>query len=187
MAKSADNRVCVGIITGAHGIRGEIKLKSFMENPSDIALYAPLTSEDGRKVFKLEKLRISGKHFICKIEGVLDRTEAESLRNTGIYVERNQLPELDEVANEWYYSDLAGLEVRLPDGRVAGTVISVQNYGAGDLLEIQLKSQKQSEFLPFTEEVFPTICVNEGYIILLEPEYIIAQSASGSKTGKMPD
>ena len=164
-------RIIVGKILGAHGIRGEVKLASYMEDPRAIGTLPDLRSEDGGRLFKLT-IRGQGKdHLIASLEGVTDRNTAETLKGILLSADRAALPKLaDEKLH--YQEDLLGLEVRLKDESVFGIVASVQNFGASDILEIKREGQKQTEMFAFTEANFPEVHVGKGWLLLDLPEEI---------------
>ena len=128
--------ILLGHVAGAHGIRGELLIKSYTAAPEDIAAYGALTDASGRKSFKLKIVRVTPKGVIVRIVGVADRNAAEALKGTGLHVDRAAMGEPE--AGEYFYSDLIGLGAVAPDGAPIGTIKSVQNFGAGDLLEISL-------------------------------------------------
>ena len=128
-------RVLVGAISGAHGMRGLVRLKSFTAEPADIGSYAPLEDEAGTPV----RLGLTGGQaggaLLARIEGTEDRTAAEAMKGTRLYVPRSALPEPDE--DEWYHADLVGLSVCDEEDRPLGTVRAVLDHGAGDVIEIE--------------------------------------------------
>ncbi|MBL8790790.1 MAG: 16S rRNA processing protein RimM [Rhizobiales bacterium] len=124
--------ILIGRITGAHGIRGAVKLKSFASTAADIATYRPLTTQDGR-VIEITRLKPARDEFIADLKDVKDRNQAEALAGTDLYVERRHLPAPKQ--GEFYLADLVGKPVAA-GGTVIGTVAGIQNYGAGDLLEL---------------------------------------------------
>lgn len=156
------NRICLGAIVGVHGIKGEVKVKSFTEIDSNLDKYGPLENEAGDRKFIIKVVGHSKELLRVKIKGVDDRNIAESLIGTGLYVNRDLLPELDE--EEFYHTDLIGLKAKLGSQEV-GEVSGVYNFGAGDLVDIKLTSGK-SEILPFTKEYVPEINIKDGYIII---------------------
>ncbi|MFO1032645.1 MAG: ribosome maturation factor RimM [Hyphomicrobiales bacterium] len=125
--------ILIGRILGPHGIRGAVKLHSLAATPADIATYAPLRTADGRR-FTILKLKPAKDHFIADLAEVKDRTAAEALVNVELFVAREQLPAA--AAGEFYLVDLVGKPVTA-DGTVLGKVAGLQNYGAGDLLELE--------------------------------------------------
>lgn len=158
-------RICLGIITGAHGIRGEVKVRSFTENDRDIGSYGVLTDEKGAKTFSVRVVGRSKDDLRIKIEGCDDRNQAEALKGTGLYVERSALPETAE--EEFYQTDLIGLEVKSESGAKIGRVEAFYNFGAGDIIEIRVG--QKLEMLPFTKEFVPEINIKDGYIIVRDP------------------
>jgi 16S rRNA processing protein RimM len=124
--------ILIGRISGAHGIRGAVKLKSFAANPADIATYGPLRTTDGR-VVDILRMKPGKDEFIADLKDVRDRNQAEALAGTDLFVARDRLP--PPAADEFYLADLMGREVA-SDGKVLGTVSGIQNFGAGDLLEL---------------------------------------------------
>ena len=132
---SGDKRVCVGVITGAHGVRGAVRLKSFTAEPEDVAGYGPLEDERGERRFALRIVGSAKGVLIAAISGIDDRDRAEALRGLRLYLPRSALPPTDE--EEYYHADLIGLDAALADGTPIGTVRAVHDFGAGDTLEIE--------------------------------------------------
>ena len=138
--------VLVGAITAAHGIRGEVKLKSFTADPAAIATYSPLETAAGRKI-EIARVRPSKDGFIAILKGVTDRNAAEALRGTELFVSRERLPEPEE--DEVYVHDLIGLPVHLADGSRLGEIVDVADYGAGDLIDVRVEGRKDTVLIPF--------------------------------------
>jgi 16S rRNA processing protein RimM len=124
--------ILLGRITGAHGIRGAVKIKSFTQNPADISKYGPLTTGDGRAI-EIARLKPAKDEFIADLKDVRDRNAAEALKGTDLFIAREKLPTPKE--SEFYLSDLIGKNV-LSEGVMLGAVASIENYGAGDLMEL---------------------------------------------------
>lgn len=164
----SDERICVGGISGSYGVHGELRIKSFCAQPDDIETYSPLTSEDGTRSFALALIRPMKNGFVARIADVATKEEADALRGTQLFARRDQLPTLPD--DEYYYSDLTGLDVFDTGGTVLGTVKSVQNHGAGDLLEVQLPGQSDTVLVPFTQAVVPTVDLATGRIVADPPE-----------------
>ena len=141
--------ILLGHISTAQGIRGEVVVKSHTEDPADIAAYGPLTDITGTMFYELTVVRVAKKGVIARVKGVSDRNAAEALRGTELYIARDRLPEPDE--DEHYHADLVGLEAVTAEGTVVGEVVSIQNFGAGDLVEIQLAGGSRTEFIPFDD------------------------------------
>jgi 16S rRNA processing protein RimM len=162
-------RILLGRIVSAHGIRGEVVIDSFTGAAEDIAAYGALATEDGRKLdIKLVRTTPKG-GVIVRVAGVADRNGAEALRGTALYAQRGQLPELEE--GEFYYEDLAGLRADNEAGEQIGQVVAVQNYGAGDLLEVRLEGQRATELIPFTDAFVPVVDVAAGRVVVVVPVY----------------
>ena len=160
-------RVCVAEIGAAHGIAGEVRLRAFTEDPSAVTQFGPLKDEDGREV-KIAALRPGKDCLIARVAGVTDRTAAERLRNVKLYVARDKLPAIEE-PETWYHADLVGLAAVGPDGATLGRVVAVQNFGAGDLLEIAPAAGGPTLLLPFTDAAVPLVDVPGGRIVISPP------------------
>jgi 16S rRNA processing protein RimM len=172
------DRVCLGQIGAAHGVRGEVRLRSFTADPAAIASYGPLESEDGR-VFEIETMRPAKDHFVATFSGVADRDAAERLVNIKLYVPRERLPVPDE-PDEFYHADLVGLAVVDRTGLKRGTVVGIHNFGAGDLIEIRSDGRNKTELLPFDETHVPTVDVAAGKIVVdLPPDDVGGQKTDG--------
>lgn len=167
---SPSDRVLLGRITGAQGLRGEVRVTTFTEAPENIAAYGPLTAGDGR-IFQIEHLRpVKGAIVAARLAGIADRTAAEALRGVELYVSRDCLPAPEE--GEWYYDDLIGLAAVSPEGAEIGEVIAVQNYGAGDLLEIRRPGVRQTLLVAFTEKAVPVVDIAARRIVVYPQEDI---------------
>jgi 16S rRNA processing protein RimM len=152
----ADSLVLLGKFGRAHGLRGEVRLKSFTADPQAIASYGPLATADGRR-FALKNVRPAPGDqpdlLIARVEGVASREAAESLNRVRLFVPREKLPPPEE--DEFLLADLVGLPVETADGLPLGTVVAVPNYGGGDLLEIAPTAGGPSALLPFTKAFVP--------------------------------
>jgi 16S rRNA processing protein RimM len=158
------DRICVAQIGAAHGIRGEVRLRSFTGEPTAIASYGPLESEDGTRRFTIETLRPAKDHFLARLEGVSDRNAAEQLTNLRLYVARDRLPPAGD--GEFYHADLVGLAAVTPDGAALGTVTAVHNFGAGDVIEIKPASG-EALLVPFTDAAVPEIDLAAGRMVVV--------------------
>jgi 16S rRNA processing protein RimM len=172
MASPAD-RVLAGIITGAHGIRGEVKLRSFTADPKAIAAYGPLLASTGER-FEIERLKASKDVFIATLKGVGDRNKAETLKGIELFVPRRQLPlpQKDEV----YIHDLIGVRVVERDGASFGTVVAVPNFGAGDLIEIRRDGAEETVLVPFAQHYVPAVDLARREIVIDLPENYLDES-----------
>ncbi|HYY38594.1 MAG TPA: ribosome maturation factor RimM [Xanthobacteraceae bacterium] len=157
-------RICVAQIGGAHGLRGEVKLKSFTADPMAVTGYGPLTSEDGSATFEIEAVRPAKDHLIARFRGVGDRDTAERLANVRLYVSRERLPPL--ATDEFYHADLIGLSAVTADGTEIGTVVAVHDFGAGDIVELLPAGGGTSIMLPFTAAFVPSVDLANGRIVV---------------------
>lgn len=160
-------KVCVARIGAAHGVRGEVKLWSFTEDPTAIASYGPLETQDGARQFEIEALRPAKDHFVARIAGVNDRDAAEQLTNVELYIPRARLPQIEE-ADTFYHADLIGLRAVTPDGEDIGTVAAVHNFGASDVIEIK-RSVGDPLLMPFTDVTVPEIDLDARKIVVVPP------------------
>lgn len=164
--------VLLGRIGAAQGLRGELRITTFTESPDNIAAYGPLRDAKGRS-FEIETLRgLKGTQVVVRLAGVDDRTAAEALNGVELFIDKALLPATDE--DEWYFEDLIGLKAVAPDGSEIGEIASVQNFGAGDLLEIRLSGSQGTVFLPFTEAAVPEVDIKAGRLTVIMPEEIEA-------------
>lgn len=165
---TGDRQVLLGRITGAHGIRGEVKITSFTGTPEDIASYGPLSDGKGRSL-TIESLRpLKGMSLSARIAGVSDRNAAEALKGIELFVEREKLPATEE--DEWYHADLIGIHAFTPEGERIGEIVAVQNFGAGDLLEIRGEKASRTELIPFTKAAVPVIDIKGRRVIVDQAE-----------------
>ncbi len=160
---SPKKRVCVGVVTTAHGVRGDVKLRAFTAEPEAVAAYGPLQDASGERQFRVTDLRVTPKGVVAHFAGIDDRNAAEALRGVELWVDRAALPATDE--DEWYVEDLQGLEVVDERGRTVGRVRAVVDYGAGDVVEI-LAGGGEELSLPFTRERFPEVDVAGGRLVM---------------------
>ena len=172
-----EDKVCLGAIVGVHGIRGEVKVKSFSSDEKNLTRYGLLSNDKGDKRFELKIVGHSKELLRCKIKGVDDRTTAETLIGTGLYVDRALLPELKD--EEFYHTDLIGLEVKNSSSEVLGQVNALYNFGAGDILEIKMNNGSL-EMVPFTKSFVPVINIKDGYIIV-EMMHFVEDEAEGNE------
>lgn len=166
----SSERICVGAFAGSYGLQGEVRLKSYCADPAAIETYGILTSEDGRDEYIVGLTRSIKNGFVARIEGVFTKEHADSLNNTELFVLRDTLPNLPD--DEFYHSDLIGLEVLDTGGTTLGKVQQVLNHGASDILEIAGPALKASVLLPFTKAAVPTVDLASGRLIVNPPEGI---------------
>jgi 16S rRNA processing protein RimM len=160
--------ICIGAIAGAFGVSGEVRLKSFCSEPTDIASYGPLFSEDGSRTFSITLTRPVAGGLGAQIAGISTKEAADALRGTSLFVPRNRLPSLQD--EEYYHADLIGLSVVDTGGELIGKVTAVYNYGAGDILEISSARHKSALLLPFTTAIVPNVDLAAGRIVVDLPD-----------------
>jgi len=169
--------ICVGSIAGAYGVRGELRVKSYCAVPEDIETYTPLQTQDGSRQFALALIRPIKNGFAARITDVTTKEEADALRGTDLYARRDQLPSLPD--DEYYHTDLMGLEVYDTGGVLLGRVKTVQNHGADDLLELQMAGTSATTFLPFTKKDVPTVDLSAGRLVVDPPDGLLPEAAKG--------
>ncbi|GAB5448546.1 ribosome maturation factor RimM [Gymnodinialimonas sp.] len=165
------DHTCVGAISGSFGVRGEVRLKSFCAEPSDIGAYGPLWTEDGTQSFTITLTRPVKSGYAAMLSGIGTKEQADALRGTRLYAPRSALPSLPD--DEFYHADLVGLTVLDTGGETLGKIASVANHGAGDILEINGPGLPQGLLIPFTLAVVPTVDLAAGRVIVDMPEGLI--------------
>jgi 16S rRNA processing protein RimM len=160
--------VLLGEIGAAQGLKGEVRLRSYAQDPAAIAAYGPLEDETGSRRYEIESLRVTPKALVARIKGVTSREAAEALTGTKLYVARVRLPEGE--ADEWYYADLIGLEAVDKTGEPVGTVVAVHNFGAGDIIEIAPAEGGDNLLLPFTESAVPEVDIVNRRLVAVPPK-----------------
>ena len=156
------DRICVGAFAGSFGVAGEVRLKSFCAEPEAIADYGPLFTEDGSRSFTVKLTRPVAGGLGARVPGIQTKEQADALKGVSLYADRSRLPNLPD--DEYYHSDLIGLEARDTGGVLLGRVTSVHNHGAGDLLEINGPGRKQPLLLPFTLAAVPTVEIGRAHV-----------------------
>ncbi len=179
-------RVCVAQIGAPHGVRGEVRLRAFTEDPMALTRYGPLEADDGTRGFEIEALRPAKSVLVARFAGVTNRDAAAELRNLKLYVPRTRLPEPED--ETYYHRDLIGLTAVDADGAVLGTVSAMQNFGAGDLIEIAPAAGGPSVLLPFTKAFVPVVDIPGGRAVVerLAPELTPEQPLTRSEPSARP-
>jgi 16S rRNA processing protein RimM len=167
---SSDGKVCIAKFGAAHGVRGEIRLWPFTEDPRSVASYGPLETQDGKRQFEVISTRAAKDHLVARIKGIDTRDAAEKLNGLELYVAREKLPATDD--DEFYHADLIGLAAVTHDGTSLGRIIAVHNFGAGDIIEIAPANGGETKLLPFTNAVVPTVDLAAGRATIVLPEEI---------------
>ncbi|MEP6343660.1 MAG: ribosome maturation factor RimM [Maricaulaceae bacterium] len=156
--------ICVAAIAGAFGVKGEVKLKPFTQNPMDCLAYGPLMTGEGDVCLTPTHSKTAGKFIAVSASEVTSREMAEAMKSTKLYVSADNLPAPDE--DEFYYRDLVGLQVKTVSGQNGGKIIAVHEYGAGDMIEIKPKDSK-SYYHPFTKEAVPKVDIKAGRVVIV--------------------
>ena len=166
MSSSATSQrlVLMGAILGAHGIKGEVKVKSFAAKPADIAEYGPLTDTKHKRSFELSIVGAAKGVLIGRIAGITDRNAAEALKGVELFVDRERMPAPKD-PEEYYLADLIGLAAFDGKGAKLGEIVSVDNYGAGDLLLVVPESG-EGFVVPFAKAFVPVVDVKHGRVVL---------------------
>ena len=167
MGDEKHNLIFVAQVGAAHGVRGEVKVTTFTADPMALAAYKTLMRQDGSPALTIASARPAKDGLVARLKGVDDRNAAEALRGLKLYISRDSLPEPEE--DEFYLADLIGLSVETAEGELLGKVKTVQDFGAGDLIEVQ-PEQGASWWLPFTKEAVPEVRIAEGKVIAVRPE-----------------
>ena len=170
VSETPSKRIVLAHVASAHGIKGDVVVRAHTGDPEALADYGPLTDASGKRTFDITQLRVTAKGVVVRFKGVADRTAAEALRGLELYVERSALPAAAD--GEYYHVDLIGLEAVGPEGAVVGRVIAVQNFGAGELLEIQRPGVNETEYVPFTDTYVPAVDIAGGRVSVIIPEMI---------------
>jgi len=170
--------VCVGVIVGAHGIRGEVRVKCFTDQPQDIGGYGPVQDESGQRRFKLRVKGVSKGLALVALNGVVDRNQAEALKGIKLYVDRSFLPALDE--DEFLVGDLVGCNAVSPAGEPLGTVSNVYDFGAGEVLEIVGKVG--AIMVPFTRAAVPQVDIGVKLVVVVPPVFAPVEAGEQDDT-----
>lgn len=157
--------VCIGQIVNVHGIKGAVKIRPYLSRPEDIGTFGPLTDKEGHQTIEVQVLSRKGDFVLASIKGIIDRTAAEAFKGLNLYIHRDQLP---EDKNAFYYCDLIGMTV-LENGHLFGTVVSVQNYGAGDVIEVKTTHGRTFAF-DFSKATFPRVDVAARQMDIVMPK-----------------
>jgi 16S rRNA processing protein RimM len=158
----------MGRIGAAHGIKGEVRIRSFTEDPLALADYGTLDTDRPGLTVTIVSARAGPDMLIARIEGIGDRSAAEKLNGVELYIDRDRLP-APEDEEDFYHVDLLGLRAQLADGTTLGEVTALPNFCAGDLIEIRDTRSGDTFLYPFTREVVPEIHIAEGYLVIEVP------------------
>lgn len=165
-----DKLILVGQVGGAFGVKGEVRITAYTADPMALLAYSPLLKADGRPVLTLSTARPDKAGVVARVKEIATKEEADAMRGQKLFIPRALLPEPED--DEFYLTDLVGLEARDVDNAVVGRIKSVQNFGASDMLEITPKDGGPTWYLPFTREAAPDVRVQEGWLRIVPPTEI---------------
>jgi 16S rRNA processing protein RimM len=169
--RAPDRLILIGVFGAPQGVRGEVRVKSLTSEPHAIGAYGPLTDKGGKRAFAFESLRpVKDDMLVARLAGVSTREAAETLKGVELFARRDQLPPPNE--DEFYYDDLVGLEAVDAEGAPLGRIVSLMNYGGGDVLEIAAAEGGETLLLPFTKRVAPRIDFDAGRIVIEPPREV---------------
>jgi 16S rRNA processing protein RimM len=166
----SERRVLMGLVLGAHGIKGAVRILSYAAEAEDIASYGPLEDESGARKFSLTVVGKARGAVLAEVEGIGDRDAATALKGTKLYVRRSALPAPSE--GEFYWDDLVGLRAELKGGTALGEVTAVHDYGGGPSLEVK-REAGASVMVPFTDRVVPVVDLEAGRLVIDPPEGLL--------------
>ena len=162
----AQRKICVARIGATHGVRGQVKLWTFTEDPLSVTRYGPLATKDGARQFEVAHAREAKGYLVATLKGITTRNEAERLNGVELYIARDRLPATAD--DEYYHADLIGLAAVTVAGEPLGRVVAVHNFGAGDIIEIA-PSAGATMLLPFSNAVVPTVDIAGGRVVIELP------------------
>ena len=164
MSKAA--LICVAKIGAAHGVRGEVKLWPFTEDPLAVLNYGPLTTKDGARQFEVLRARAAKDHLVAALKGIASRDDAARVNGIELYIPRDKLPDTED--DEYYHADLIGLRAVDTQQQAIGKVLAIHNFGAGDIIEIA-PARGPTLMLQFTDAVVPTVDIAGGRVVIEMP------------------
>jgi len=179
MAEQVDtmDRVCVGAISGARGLGGDIRINSFMSDPDSIADYGPLSDESGERSFELHIVGRAKNQVVARIDGIDDRTAVDALKGVKLYLTRDVLPQIGD--DEFYHADLVGLMAERTGGEAMGAVRAVHDFGAGVMLEID---GDEDLMVPFTKAAVPVVDIAGGKVVIDPPAGLLEPAEEEAKS-----
>lgn len=163
-----NDKILLGQIGAAHGIKGHVRISAHTQDPLAIGTYGPLDTDRPGLTVTLSKLRLHKTVVVAQIKGVADRNAAEALNGVNLFIDRSKLPEIED-EDDFYHTDLIGLEARLDTGVTIGQVSALPNFGGGDLIEIRDPQSGDTYLYPFTKAVVPQVNIAEGYLTIVVP------------------
>ena len=159
--------ILVGRVAGAFGVRGEVRISTYTEDPLAIARYKTLRGEDGAPALTITSARPSKGGVVARSPQITTPEQADAMRGLRLFVARDDLPMPAE--DEFYLADLIGMAAATPQGEALGLVKAVHNFGAGDILELDPGGGRPTRYLPFTRDAVPQVLITEGRIVAIPP------------------
>ena len=185
MPDAAQELVCVGAVTGARGLKGEVRIKSFTADPKGIADYGDVFEENGERSYQIRVTGLAKGQVLARLSGVDDRDAADAEKGTRLYVPKSALPDPEE--DEFYFSDLIGLRADLVNGENMGSVKEVHDFGAGAILEVT-GTDHGIVMVPFTKAVVPEVDLTQGRVVIDPPPGVLEpappEAAGGDGEGE---
>jgi 16S rRNA processing protein RimM len=169
--------ICLARIGAPHGVRGQVRLWTFTEDPYAVLDYGPLATKDGKRTIEIDNVREAKGHLVATLKGVTDRDEAARLNGVELYVARDALPDTED--GEYYHADLIGLAAVNAAGETIGRVVAMHDFGAGDIIEIAPPSGP-TLLLPFTDAVVPTVDIAGGKVVIEMPGEIVGDDPAAA-------
>ena len=173
----AGEQICVARVGAPHGIRGQVKLWTFTEDPMAVIDYGPLTSKDGTRSFEVTSARPAKDHLVATFKGVTSREDAERINSIELYIPRDRLPATDD--GEYYHADLIGLAAINALSEPIGRVVGIHDFGAGTIIEIA-PPEGATLLLPFTDAVVPSVDLARGHVVIELPGEIIGDDPTAA-------
>lgn len=168
---SNDRLIAVGRVAGAFGVRGEVRITTFTQEPLALARFGELKRQDGSPGLTLLSAREAKGGVICRCPGIETKEQADALRGLRLFIPREALPAPDE--DEFYLADLIGLAAVTPEGETLGAIKSVQDFGAGDILEITPAGGGPTWYLAFTRDAVPQVDIAAGRLTIVRPTEVV--------------
>lgn len=164
--------ILLGAVLGAHGLKGEVKVRTFTENPDRLGAYGPLHDAHGRSYTVVGMRVLDGTSAVVQFDEIAERTAAEAIKGQELFVVRTALPQTE--AEEFYHADLVGLRVEDAEARLIGHIRGVHNFGAGDVVDIE-RTDGAEALLPFNRQFVSAVDIDAGRIVIAVPEEIDAR------------
>jgi 16S rRNA processing protein RimM len=160
--------ILVGQVAGAFGVKGEVRITAYTQEPMALARFAVLLKEDGSHALTLQSARAAKGGVICRVKEIATKEAADAARGQKLYVARETLPPVED-EDEFYLADLIGLRGQTPAGERLGVIKALHNFGAGDVVELDPGGGRATAFYAFTREIFPQVRLAEGYVVVVPP------------------